>query len=115
MLMKGPDELARKVLSSDVPDTQVMVIVGEPTFEEMEVATGILEESCGSRPDLAILRADTYRVLYERDGEEAPNVMGVPVTMSDLVPRGDTYLVVMSRISGECVDPSGIFRVTVVG
>lgn len=119
MLMKGPDDLARRVLTTEVPEDQVMLVIGEPTFEEMGVASKTLHEKCGSDPDMAIMRYDTYRVLFERKEEEEegsdPNVMGIPVTLSDLMPRGVTSLVIMSKLTADPVDPSGIFMVQVLG
>lgn len=115
MLMQGPDELARRVLAADVPEDQVMLVIGEPTFEEMGVASETLTEGCGSPPDMAILRSDTYRVLFERKDEEEPSVMDIPVTFSDLMPRGMICLAVMSRLTADPVDPSGVFMVQVVG
>lgn len=116
MNMMTADDVARRLIATDVPEGHSMLVVGEPTFDEVGAISEVLSEACGRGPDMAFLGTDTYRVLYQQADEDPdPSVAGVPANFSDIIPRGEAYLVVMDRVLGDRVDPSGVFRIRVVG
>jgi hypothetical protein len=110
--MSTNDDLARSLLAADLPDGHSIKVIGEPTYDELGIATEVVEGACGTAPDVLVTRKDTFRVCFEREDEE-PVVAGIPVLLSDLIPRGVAFLAVREMVEGG--SPCGMFRLEVVG